>query len=81
VSKNNTLVEKFRAIQKIGHTVEIPWQVNRVLGSEHKKIEVAGDQVCIQEDFVSLEEARDAVEWYVKQLGGKVEWDNGQIKK
>lgn len=77
MSKEQTLIQKYRAIQKIGNKIEIPWKVNRVIGSEHKVIETVGDgQVCIQEDFVSLGEAREAVEWYVKQLGGRVEWEN-----
>jgi hypothetical protein len=79
--KEQTLIQKYRAIQKIGSEVNIPWQVNHILGCDHQKIEIFADQVSIGSDSCSLDEAREAVAWYVKQLGGKVEWDNETATK
>lgn len=59
---------------KIYKPVPIPWNVWRFLGSPQKEISVASYQICIGEDYGSLEECRQAIEWYVDQLGGKVKW-------
>jgi hypothetical protein len=55
--------------------IEIPYHVCRVFSS--KELTVLGDQVALSNegDFVYLNEARAAVEWYVKQLGGVVAWE------
>jgi hypothetical protein len=72
---NSKLIDKFKAIQKIDQNVEVPWGPMRVFGA--KQISVWGDQVSLGGtdcDYVYLDEARAAVEWYVTQLGGKVKW-------
>lgn len=74
MSKHKTLFEKFKAIQKVGIEVDIPWEVAHVLAGEIKTITALGDQVCIGDDYVSLENARKAVTWYATQLGGTIEW-------
>lgn len=68
------LIERYEAIQKIGCDVDVPFHVYRIIGD--KRISVLGDQVELgfDHDFVSLTEARAAVEWYVQQLGGTVKW-------
>lgn len=70
-----TLHEKYQIIQDVGHTVAIPWEVSHILCSEDFKfISVMGDDISMGHDYVSLAEARSAVEWYVTQLGGAVKW-------
>lgn len=56
----------------------VPYHVSRVFSTETEP-RVFGDQVTFGEDFVSLQEARVALEWYVEQLGGKVEWDATEV--
>lgn len=72
---SKSLFEKFKAVQEINAKVSMPWHVMRVLSSDEiKEIEVVGNQISLGQDFVSLEEARSAVKWYVEQLGGTVRW-------
>ena len=56
----------------------VPYHVSCVFGTGVEP-RVFGDQVTFGEDFVSLHEARVALEWYVEQLGGKVEWDATEV--
>lgn len=74
-----TVTDKIKAIQEIGTEVEIPFfEVSRVLfGSGTKKVTLFGELICLggdDADYVSLEECRTAIEWYVMQLGGTVKW-------
>ena len=75
MSKQKTLLQKYKAIQKIGCSVEVPWAAMRVLHGESKTLDVWGDQVSLGEDFVSLQEAREAIQFYAEQLGGLILWD------
>lgn len=72
--KTRTLIEKYKAIQKIGFEVDVPFEVWCCISSNMKVISIAGDHVSLGEDYVSLQQARSAVEWYVNQLGGNVDW-------
>jgi len=76
MSKRQTLIEKYKAIQKIGIEVEVPYHVWAVFPNAryNKTVSIMGDEVCLGGDYVTVEGARFAVEWYVQQLGGKVEW-------
>lgn len=66
------LIEKYNAIQKIGHTVELPHAVWTALGT-CKTMYIMGDQVQLGDgDFVSLERAREAVLYLADQLGLKI---------
>lgn len=40
------------------------------------RIDIYGDQICFGEDFKSLDDAREGVEYLVKLLGGKTTWKN-----
>ncbi len=74
VKKLQTLIEKYRAIQAIGSSIEVPWKVQRLFPS-NLQIDVIGTQIGFGEDYVSVDQARDALEWLVAQLGGTVKWD------
>ena len=54
---------------------EVPWDVWRLFGEKQKHLEIVVDQVSLGEDTASLEEARNAIAWYVDQLGGTVKWE------
>ncbi len=72
----DTLISKYTAIQKLGHTVTVPFHVWVVFADKAvQDISVLGDSVCLGGDYVSLTEARKATAWYVEQLGGKVVWN------
>lgn len=68
-----TLKEKLEKIEEL-QEVTTPWEVMRLVG----KIELSGTQISFRADghgdFVSLEEAREAIDWIVEQLGGQVKW-------
>lgn len=71
---NLNVFEKYKAFNQIGDTVPVPWQVGRVF--DIKTIRILPGQVGLSEwgDCVSLEEARQALDFMVIQLGGKVTW-------
>lgn len=54
--------------------IDVPYNVWTKFGEKSKQVLIAGDQVSLGEDYASLEQAQEAIEWYVNQLGGKVEW-------
>lgn len=70
-----TIKERYDAIKKIGFEVRAPWSVARCFSSSGQSITISSDMICLGEDYVSLDEARQAIEWYVTQLGGKVKWE------
>lgn len=56
--------------------IDIPWKVYTVVSDSEIQISILGDQLFIGGgDYVKLDEARNAIEWFVDQLGGKVKWD------
>jgi len=70
------LIEAFNEVQKL-KVDEVPWEVKRVFpteGSRGLTLEVVGSEVSFGEDFVSIEQARTAVNFLVNQLGGTVKW-------
>jgi hypothetical protein len=73
--KPETLIEKYDAIQEIGHSIERPWLVKSAFGGMCPDISVIGSDVSLGEDYISVDRAQQAIEWYVTQLGGKVQWD------
>jgi hypothetical protein len=64
------LVEQLKLQEDIG----VPFNVWRFFGTESKVILIRGDQASFGEDFGTKEELRNAIEFYVEQLGGKVSW-------
>jgi len=71
-----TVIERLRAIEKIGTTVHVPFEHGRFFKS-HATIDLDGfGNVSFGEDFGTLNEVRNALEWYVAQMGGKVKWKN-----
>lgn len=69
-----TLLQKYNAVQEIGN-VQVPWEVWTVFGENSKVASITGTEICLGEDYVGIDRARQAVEWYVRQLGGTVKWD------
>lgn len=74
MAKQKTLIQTYREIQKIGTTIPIPWNIWRIFGGNNKVMEIVHDQVALTEDLVTLDEAREGVEFFVKHLGGTVDW-------
>jgi hypothetical protein len=69
-----TLKEKLEKIEEL-QKLTTPWKVMRLMG----KVELFGNHISFNADghggdFVSLEEAREAIDWLVEQLGGQVKW-------
>ena len=69
--KGKKLIEQI----KMQNDVEVPHNVWRFFGSNSKIITLAGNQASFGEDFGTVDELRKAVEFYVDQLGGKVNWE------
>ncbi len=70
-----TAIEKYNAIQKIGTEVQVPFYVWTKFGSKQKQISLVGTDISLGEDYCRIDEARNAIKWYVTQLGGKVTWE------
>jgi len=65
-----TLAERLKE-----HTdIQVPYNVWTCFGEKAKLITLAGDQASLGEDYRTLPEIREAIEWYAVQLGGKVKW-------
>lgn len=60
---------------KLQKDIEVPYHVWRMFGENAKHIAIAGNQASLGEDFGSLQELRNALKWYIEQLGGKVKWE------
>jgi hypothetical protein len=69
-----TTYERYRAIQIIGTSTEIPFSVRRFFGTPSATMDIACDGISLGEDYGSLSEVRLATEFFVTQLGGKVVW-------
>ena len=54
--------------------LEVPHYVWRMFGEQCKFITFAGNQASLGEDYGTTEELREAVKFYVEQLGGTVKW-------
>ena len=56
--------------------VEIPYNVWRMFDQVTKEVHFANEQVSLGGDYCTLEEVREAIEWYVDQFNGKVKWND-----
>jgi hypothetical protein len=77
-----TLLEKYQKVQELGVDTDLPFAVYRVLGV--KQMSIMGQQVCIGSqdcDYVSISEAREALQLMAEQLGGVIQWDKTTKKK
>jgi len=74
VSKKKRLVDILKAAP-----APIPTQYKFMCMTGAKNINIFGDQLCLDNsntnDYVTLDEARTAIEWFVEELGGKVNWE------
>lgn len=79
--KIKTFYEKYKAVQEIGIYTKVPFQVFRALGD--KEMCIMGDQVALSSntDFVTMDEAREAVKWYVVQLGSRCTWSTESSRR
>lgn len=74
MSKN--VITKAKAIDKL-RSIKVPYNVWRLLGTDAKNITIGGsDQICLGEDYASIFEIREGLEWYAKQFDGVIQWEN-----
>lgn len=71
MKKEKTIADQLTTVPNI----KVPLSTMRVFGS--KEVSIHGDQIAFSSDcdYVTLQEARTAVEWLVEQLNGKVKWE------
>lgn len=72
--KTMTAIERYDAIQKIGTEVDVPHYAWTTFMPEYRSISIVGTDICLGEDYKSIEQARAGIEFYVTQLGGTVKW-------
>lgn len=68
------VIDRLKAIKKIGTEIEVPHEVWTLFGPNTKNIRIVGDEICLGEDYASLEKAQAAMDWYVNQFGGNITW-------
>lgn len=68
------LIERYKAIQAIGTEIEIPYHIWSLFRADKASLRIVETDICLGEDFTTVEGARSALEWYVAQLGGTVKW-------
>jgi hypothetical protein len=66
---------KLKEQLKLQKDIQVPYNVWRMFGDDCKMISIAGNQASLGEDYGTIEDLRNALEFYVDQLGGKVKWD------
>lgn len=74
---SKTLIQAYEEVQKIEAQVpEYPHLVWTKLFGRKCRPFISGDQISLSTDadYASIPEAREAVEYLVEQLGGKVKW-------
>lgn len=71
MAKSKTLAD---LMLQVPDDFDVPYAVWTVFGQNARKIAFAGRQASLAEDFKELPQLRAAIEWYVTQLNGKVEW-------
>ena len=73
MAKSKKLIQKLTKHKDI----EVPYDVWRFFGSQTQngRIQMSENLASFGEDFGTVEELRDAIEFYVDQLGGKVKWE------
>ena len=79
----NTLTA-YKKIQKINQKInKVPYRVWVVFYDKKPSILIHNDLISMGDtgDFVGVEQAQDAIEWYAEQLGGKVVWGDEQAEK
>ena len=61
---------------KLQEDIEAPWHVWTKFGQSAKRITVMGRHIALTDegDFGTIEELREAIGFYVEQLGGTVKW-------
>jgi hypothetical protein len=65
----------YQYIKKSPEPIKVPFDVWRLFGNQAKHVYLSGKCVSFGEDYANIEEARKAIEWYVEQLGGNVNWE------
>lgn len=70
-------IDIFNKMQKLDDELpEYPFKVWRILTGKPFKPSIYRDQICLSPDgdYTSIEEAREALEHVIDQLGGTVKW-------
>lgn len=71
---SKTILECHKIASRVSE-VEIPYKVWTALHENQLSVFIHGTDVCLGSgDYKSITEAREAIAWYVEQLGGKVKW-------
>ena len=66
---------KAHKVLKSQPPIKMPYNVMRFFGPDSRSIEFAGDQASLGEDYGTIEEMREVVDWLADQFDGKVKWN------
>jgi hypothetical protein len=72
-----TAIEVYNKVQSLNDKQDtIPYNVWTAFGETLKHgITIQGDQICLGEDYKSLSEVKEVIEWLSEQFGGVVLWE------
>ena len=74
------IIDQYNVINKLPK-IEVPYKVYSCFSSSKRDILIYDNTLSLGEDFKSLAEVREAVQWYVEQLGGNVKWSKEDVNK
>jgi len=70
-------IKVYEKIQKLNEKQDdIPWNTRRLFREGYFEINIMGSEISFGEDYVSIEQAREGIQFIVEQLGGKVDWSD-----
>jgi len=89
VKKAKTILDGHKQSAEACKGIKVPWHVWTKFHTSPVEVQFWGNQINLSPesgespDFATLEELRDAVQWYVEQLGGQVVWpdEGGGVSK
>lgn len=69
------LIDRFKAVQEMGKEQPLPFDFWRFVGNKQRTIGIFGDQLSMGEDYMDLQEVRQAFSKVVAELGGTIKWE------
>lgn len=71
---SKTVLDKHKLVSELA-AHDVPFHVWSLFGDKQRQIQLLGTDICLGEDYATLKGCRQAIEWYVEQLGGTVKWN------
>ena len=74
IDKGKKKLTALEAVRTNTVEIELPYGVKCLFPQNFKCIEIFGDRISFGEDYVTVEEVREGLEWLAGQFDGKIKW-------